>query len=459
MPSPPRPWPLLLLASCFLALSASPSPAFRPAGPPTEPRIAIGKYRVTKDRPSALVRRRAREKQWQLVPAGGKVYTGDHLRSLPGFASKLLFDRGVGLLLRGSVRAFSRHALQDFLLESAVVLHKNDKFDLDLTLQHGRIYLSNTKKKGAVKVRLRFEKEVWDLTLEPGAEVGIDLFKHFTADIDYRADEDPRAELYLCVLKGEIELRLNDTTHTMEAPPRGALFLWDNLTRPRGPISIKKVPEIWDKRPRINSRARRTTAALKDLAARLSSAKKSVRAVLQEGLRKKDPNYRLLCAYALGAVDDVEGLIDLMGDPNRANIAERDAAIFTLRRWIGRSATQGRLLYKPDKKSGTAGGLLLERKWSADEAHTLFDLLHDFKDEERGNPDTFEALAGLLASRRVALAEIAFWHLRRLAGGVKLPAFNAAAPLAERKKSAAAVRALIEAKKLPPKAERSEKKP
>jgi hypothetical protein len=93
---------------------------------------------------------------------------------------------------------------------------------------------------------------------------------------------------------------------------------------------------------------------------------------------------------------------------------------------------------------------LIARKYRASEAHNLFDLLHDFSDEDRKSPDTYEALAGCLENPKVSIAELGFWHLRRLAFGTKLPPFNAAAPIEERKKVADAVRDLVSKGKLPP---------
>jgi hypothetical protein len=64
-----------------------------------------------------------------------------------------------------------------YLQESAVVLHKPPAgFDLDLTLERGRVYLSNRKKGGPARARVRFAEEVWDSTLRaPGAELSLDI--------------------------------------------------------------------------------------------------------------------------------------------------------------------------------------------------------------------------------------------------------------------------------------------
>src|SRR5207249_2944719 len=119
--------------------------------------------------PTALIARGDGKEEWQKVDPGQTVYTSDTLLALPGFASIIRSRGGVKLLLRGQVREFSVAPIMDYLMDSAVVLHANPKFDLDLTLLRGRIYLANSKDKGRCAVRLRFQDEVWDITLvNPG---------------------------------------------------------------------------------------------------------------------------------------------------------------------------------------------------------------------------------------------------------------------------------------------------
>jgi hypothetical protein len=196
------------------------------------------------------------------------------------------------------------------------------------------------------------------------------------------------------------------------------------------------------------------TVALRGLEGRLAA--KAVQAAIKEGVQEDaPPATRLLAIYAMAALDDPKGLIARLDDDNPAHAPDRAAAVFALRRWISRTASHGRVLYTPDRGKG---GLLLERKWRLAEVGTLFDLLHDFSDEDRRSADTYEALAGLLESRRVAIAEVAFWHLRRMAPQAKLAEFNAALPRADRKRFAGTVRELIEKRKLPPPPPRAEDK-
>jgi len=66
---------------------------------------------------------------------------------------------------------------------------------------------------------------------------------------------------------------------------------------------------------------------------------------------------------------------------------------------------------------------------------------------------TYEVLIGLLGHSKVAVREVARWHLVRLAPTGKKINFDAAAPEAQRQKAVEEWRALIPAGQLPPRPE------
>src|SRR5262249_60941116 len=105
-----------------------------------------------------------------------------------------------------------------------------------------------------------------------------------------------------------------------------------------------------------------------------------------------------------------------------------------LRRWLSRDAGNGSKLFDPKTKSGI---LKEQKRYIVSEAVRIFALLHDFSEEEAFAVETYDRLARDLVSNNVALAELARWHLYRLANfqGVSIPSidkFNAASPRAER---------------------------
>ena len=136
---------------------------------------------------------------------------------------------------------------------AAVKLHKNDKFDLDMTLLRGRMYISNLKGKddgkGELKVRLRFETEVWDLVLERGTEVGFDLIKVYTPGINYRTGDEPRATLGLCLIRGEMEVQAGRLPDVQPRSRRqGDDYGLGQLRQGAGdPVRWTRCLPLWDK--------------------------------------------------------------------------------------------------------------------------------------------------------------------------------------------------------------------
>jgi hypothetical protein len=426
--------------------------------PPSTVRVKAGNYAgsFAEDLPSVLVQKQQGVEGWQRVKRGAVVSTADTLMALPGYNGVIRTSKGAWITLAGHVLDFSLFTEQTFLGESVVVLHQSDKFDLDLTLLRGRIFLQNKKEKGPLTVRLRFEQEVWDMTLaDRTTEVGVDLFKRYTVEINYRADEEPRGQAALCLFNGELELKVDayqSRTMEVEAPKVKVVF-WDSFTKAGDPIPADKRPLIWDKRPpspEILPAARREdlkrmTKALKDLEVLLGVRKVDVG--LKETLKAKEMDSRKLAIYCLGAIDDISELIDVLGDEDPDHWVDRGAAIFTLQRFISRGVREGKMLY--DQKTST--GVLLDKKYKQREAETIYDLLHDFSPENWNKVETYQALARSLQHKRVAIAELAYYHLVRLARGVMLPkGFNPAAPIEDRERYAAQIEAMIEKKQLPP---------
>ena len=110
-----------------------------------------------------------------------------------------------------------------------------------------------------------------------------------------------------------------------------------------------------------------------------------------------------------------------------------------------------------DEKNET--GVLINRGYKPGAATKIYDLLHDLPLEDWVKPETFEALAQDLRSPRVAIAELAFSHLLgpmsrgkivELIAHKKLPLFNAADPLEQRRAFAARINELVSKKELPP---------
>jgi hypothetical protein len=397
---------------------------------------------------------------WEKVKPREKLQSTDTLLTLPGFAN-LIRTSGVSILMRGNVPQFALARLQLEMLESAVVLHRNKEFDLDLTLLRGRIFLVNNKD-GPAKIRLRFsERQAWDIELaNRNDQIGVDYYTAYRSGINYRTGEEPQGWLFMVLIRGEATVAVNDVdTHTKRVkPPHAYLFGWDSFRKAGEPRELEDLPASWNKTPPTieevdNERLgiiKRMTAALKDLEVRLS-ASKPVNIAIKEGLEKPDAVARMLAIYCQGAIDDVANLVDEMDDEDPVHVYDRQAAIFTLRRWLARGAAQGKVLYDGEKQTG----ILIDKtdKRKKGEAKRIYELLYDLPYEDWNEPATFEVLARCVASSRVAIAELGYSHLLVLSRGLidpkKMP-FNAADSIEDRRKFADKIEDMVAKKVLPP---------
>ncbi|HTU16879.1 MAG TPA: hypothetical protein VMG10_02355 [Gemmataceae bacterium] len=429
--------------------------AGREAAPKTE-RVEAAVYHTdTVGPPSLLVQRKSDKEDWGRVKPGGRLSTNDQLMSLPGYASEVWLDNGLHLLLRGHVREFTPQLLQkdprtgelrneaslmDYLQECALVLHKPNDTDADLTLQRGRLFLSNhsSKQPGTIVVRLRFAKKVWDLTLHPGTEVVVDLLK-------LRRSGQPITALNLFLLGGKAGLVVEQDNYPNLSVPGMAYFLW-NSSDPshydREPINNEQLKHatstLFVKRPIASSQEaggmERALTTVRKLMTLDESPLVALRQVLGKPGREQPFQHRL-AIYCLGAMDEIKELMNILDRSDLVNSPDRMFAIVALRRWLDRGPEQSDKLF--DIKQGK--GLLTTYMYTRDEGERIIALLHDPTYEQMFNSKKYyEEAAKDLASDRVAIAELARWRLASLAilmFGLKMPrleSFNAALPKAER---------------------------
>src|SRR5262249_28398972 len=111
--------------------------------------------------PTVLLERASDKQPWQRVAVQQRIYPSHELMSLPGYRSELLTDSGIQLSLWGNMPEFW-HTPE---MESVAVLHAHPESDLDITLDRGRILLTNHKVHGQATVRLRFREQRWDIIL------------------------------------------------------------------------------------------------------------------------------------------------------------------------------------------------------------------------------------------------------------------------------------------------------
>jgi hypothetical protein len=460
----------------------------RKAPPPRTERVVIGTYKPGDRLPSVLVSRppQPADAPFKRVALDGEVYSTDTLVSLPGFTSRVETKSGVALTMRGNLPEFSVNPLMDFLLEAEVVLHAPPQaIDLDLTLERGRVHLANTKDNKSAVVRLRFLDQAWDLTLSDGAEVGVDLIKKYPPEINYH-NEEPWTVVALFVLEGKVDFTSGLVKQKLEAAPGRALVQWDShgadtpiatavpeaslvwsrqspaavLARHINLLNVLKEKAKPEDAQRIqfeiefytaqSKRTKDALASLNEIGALLSDRQRPD-VTLADQRQSKQPVQRHVALFALAALGDLATLTDTLAETDPDRSSERDDAVFLLRRVASRGLESSRRLYHEDGKKRT--GVLVE-KFGERDGDRVFALLHDF-DAKSLTPDTFQLLTTYLKNDKLALRQLAHWHLLRLSVGVTLPReaadYNPADPSRPRRDAGADQWAkLVADKKLPP---------
>ncbi len=429
--------------------------------PPSKERVVVGSYHVSDNSPPSLLVQRKENDGWNRLKPNSSVSTGDQIMSLPGYASEVRLESGIHLLLRGLVREFTppnpeARAL-DHLQESAVVLHKPTDTDVDLTLLRGRLYISNRKasdSRGLV-VRLRFENKVWDVTLHPDAEVIIDLLRNRLPGTG-----EPLAYLKLFLLRGEAGIALEGVRYPDISEAGRGQFFWasynpNSFDRPKFSSQELEFANrvLFPKRPAADSQqAREMELALKAIRDRMT-VDKDPRTALQETLSNNHYSEHQLALYCLAALDEVKDLLDILGKADLPHGADRDTAIFALRRWLDHGQGQSEKLFDPN----TGKGLLrTDLGYTTEEAKRIVIMLRDPTDEDIFSTKFYSAMAEDLASDKVALAELAHWWLYRIALQLfhldlpNLAKYNAALPQDRRVAASREVQQAIREGRLPP---------
>lgn len=419
------------------AAPAAPQPEVRPEPPrpgplaaPDGTRRELGRYTDAPQPVGFLVRRAAAGEPWQRLAPNSRVASRDMMLSLPGFRSDVTLESGVLVSLVGQVPESANAPV----LEAALVLHvPPDGYDADLTFDRGalRIRAPRASAERPARVRVRFLDQAWDLALEdPATDVGLLLISRQGAP--YPAHQPPRAECFLFLLKGQASVGLAHETHHGLRPTTDPLVLsWDNQTRTvRGPApAVSRIDAlllpIWSDNPPANELARNVRLALNELNRRVV-ANRPVEAGLVEFLQPGEAStvyQRMLAVRSLTALDSLADVVNVLGD-ERQPPEVREDAIFTLRIWLGRGSDLDQLLYDPQKRTG----ILIDRKYTPREAETILTLLYPFAEAQRGQPETYATLIDLLRHDRLAIRQLAYWHLVRLdPAGRDIP-YNAAWP-------------------------------
>jgi hypothetical protein len=411
--------------------------------PPEEKRVIAGKSYAPA---GSLLAREAPGKAWKLIDSLDPVYTRDHLVVLPGGKAVIGSKNGaVRLSMVGNLPQF--YPIPSF--ESRVTLHENAGFDLDLTLDRGGIKITNRKEKDSARVRIRFAEGTWDLTLtEPGDEVVLQRHGFWLAGIPFSTDDKstdkPATASVLVVLKGNVAMKTGAEEFAMSAPPGSAVYQWESeRPAPDAPQRMEKLPDWLQPgaaKPTELDRARKIVDGLADGIKR-TSAEEALAALLAKAAKETDKDLasdeRQIAIYSMGAIDDLGHLIAALGD-NSAEV--RELAVSALRHWIGAGPREDKELYQ---------FLVKQKEFSAAQAEIAMQLLHSFGDTALSQKETFETLIAYLRHDKLAIRELAWWHLVRIYPDGKKISYNPGADAAERNKGVQEWQKLLDDGKLP----------
>jgi hypothetical protein len=409
--------------------------------PPSDAVREVGTYEKGRPGPlpSVLLVRSRDKDLWLRLHPDKAVSSGDLLLSPPGFISELRLATGVQLQLLGNLPEFMEMLP---LCECAATLHATDKFDADLTLDRGRITLTNNKPGEPARCRVRFHDEVWDVTLEePGSQVGLFLMgRHLTS---FQSGLSPRADAGLCVLKGKVSVQIGHEQFSA-SPPN--MFVWENDDKGTQPFAVRDIPPFWDKTVPDNETADAMRRSVKELQASWTG-KATVESVLLNDLKSKEWSHRVLAVRCLGAIDDLPHLIDALGDEDPFHSDVRIEAIRTLIHWLGRNPGQDDKMYNVIKQTG----ILIDRGYTQGEANIIMQLLHPLSDEEKNDKETYDLLIRYLMYNKLPIRELATYHLLRLYPKGREFHYDPARGTDDRAKAVEKWQQLLRDDKLPPK--------
>ena len=237
-------------------------------------------------------------------------------------------------------------------------------------------------------------------------------------------------------LEGEVVVSNDQHATRLNSPPGPALFLWDNLTRTPDVHRFETLP---DSVKPYSPEEKKFMATLSGFAKTWASNPGPITKTLRDAVSSKEAVERKAAVVALGAIDDLPGLIGVLNDKDHADA--RDMAVLAVRHWLGRAPGQSIELHNYLTKSAD---------YTPTQSRNLINLFNLITKERLRQPDTYSLLLDTLNHAKMPARELARWHLVRLVPGGDKIQYDAGAPDAARQQAIAQWRKLVPAGELPP---------
>jgi len=283
--------------------------------------------------PSLLLQRRGDGYPWLPLRPEGRVAASHLLVSLPGFRSTVALDSGPYLTLWGNIREFSAAPP---VAESVVMLHVPESgTELDFTLERGRVQVTNPRADRPVQVRMRFLRQVWDLTIPPDGEIRAHLLWLLTSPGGRQREGAAEVQL---ISRGPGQLRIGN--ELIQLKERSAVRWLSVAAKPPRVETLPSLPDWLTKPPDPKDETvAYVRQLLQDWSEHLAGSEEIVEAVLARTRRTKFPAQRELGLLFLAALDRPQHLIEVDFLENAQDRVTRWAAIAGLQSWLARSPT------------------------------------------------------------------------------------------------------------------------
>jgi hypothetical protein len=383
-------------------------------------------------------------KSWQRMLASNpptRIVTNSPLLSLPGYTSVVVLDNGARLTLWGNIPEQAPIGM-----ESLVVLHPSDKFDLDLTLQRGRVKIANAKDQ-PLKVRLRFDNpanpkkgEVWDLTLQDkGSEIALVLLSYIPIGEPFYPDRastqrlGPTIDVVALVLTGKATLKVDLNAPVELGPPNeGMMHRWNSRMGPQDIQLNKGLPPWISGAPAGDPKVKSGFAkALDTLNTELTGPGQSIDIGLSKAIKSDDPFKSRLAVRCEAAVDDIQRLIEVL-----TNHKEREV------RWEAKNSLQAWISDRPDNDY-VLFDTLQQSGYDKNQAAIFMQLLRNFGPQQLQEPVTYQALIEYLLNEKPAIRELAYYHLWHIVPEGRKIEYTSTMPAEQRKQAVTQWKKLI----------------
>lgn len=148
---------------------------------------------------------------YSLVKPKASVLSNEMLIALPGYTANIALTNGLRIILMGQ---FSANLASHPVADARIYLHPSMDAAADMTLIRGCVIVQGrNQEQGSSLIYLRYAGLVWEITLPPGAEIGIQAGSRV---IPGEGPWKLESLLDLTATKGNIEIRQDQHEHTLK---------------------------------------------------------------------------------------------------------------------------------------------------------------------------------------------------------------------------------------------------